>query len=55
MLKGFKDLLNEMNENIQLLIEYNSNKLQILNILIIKNEIRIETDFLHHVIQNILN
>ncbi|CAC5415568.1 unnamed protein product [Mytilus coruscus] len=63
MLIEFKDLLNEINENIQFTMEYNSNQLPFLDILIIKNGTNIETDIFYkptdskqylHVIQNIL-
>ncbi|CAC5406941.1 unnamed protein product [Mytilus coruscus] len=47
MLIEFKDLLNEINENIQFTMEYNSNQLPFLDILIIKNGTNIETDIFY--------
>ncbi|CAC5419811.1 unnamed protein product [Mytilus coruscus] len=47
MLMELKDLLNEINENIQFTMEYNSNKLPFLDILIIKNGTNIETDIFY--------
>lgn len=43
----FKDLLNKINENIQYVMEYNSNQLLFLDILILKNGTNKETDIFY--------